>query len=83
MDIIVNSLNYKIDEQGNTISVAVSFQGSDSNFDNLSTTLNLASTDLTDGKTFDDLSKKDIVSVGRNKLAKLTAVTTDSTSTAA
>ncbi|WP_311408622.1 hypothetical protein [Liquorilactobacillus uvarum] len=83
MDIILNSLNYKFDNDGNTVSIAVSFQGSGSNFDNLNATLNLTSADLSDGKTFDDLSKKDIVSVGRNKLAKLTAVTTDSTSTTA
>ncbi|WP_311408384.1 hypothetical protein [Liquorilactobacillus uvarum] len=82
MDIIVTNLNYKLDK-GNTVSIGVSFQGSDSDFDNLNATLNLTSADLSGGKTFDDLSKKDIASIGRNKLAKLTAITTDSTSTTA
>lgn len=74
MTITLNRLAYQFGTDNNTSSVSVGLSGSqDSN--SISASLQINSTDLPDGKTFDDMSKKDFESLAKSMLAKLTAVT--------
>lgn len=73
MDIKVTALSYSFDNEGNTTSVTVSLSGQGgANY--LTANMAVAAEDLTEGQTFDDLTKKDITTIARDKLAKSTAV---------
>lgn len=76
MEIKMNNLNYNFDNQGNTSSINVSFSGSEgSNF--VSATMVVTSNDLPQGTTsLDDLNRKQVQQIGRDKLAKSTALIT-------
>ncbi|MDA5386947.1 hypothetical protein [Loigolactobacillus backii] len=67
----VNSIAYNLDAStSETTSVAVSFQGYNNDRETLNLTVNLASTDLTDldeGTALDDLSRKQIEALARQK----------------
>jgi hypothetical protein len=73
MEIKLNRLSYQIDNDGNTSGVSVGLNGSDSG-DAVSATLQITSTDLATGKTFDDMTKADFETLAKTKLANLTAV---------
>ena len=74
MKITLNRLAYQFGADGTTSSVSVGLSGSqDSN--SISASLQINATDLPDGKTFDDMAKKDFESIAKSMLAKLTAVT--------
>lgn len=73
MEIKLNRLSYQIDNDGNTSGVSVGLNGSDSG-NAVSATLQITSTDLVTGKTFDDMTKADFETLAKAKLASLTAV---------
>lgn len=74
MNILITSINYKIDKDGNTSGVNTSFTGIE-NGATISANVPLLADDLTEGETFDDLTRKQIEALGRKKLAKLTEYT--------
>lgn len=76
MEIKMSNLNYNFDNNGNTSSINISFSGNEgSNF--VSATMVVTPDDLPQGVTsLDDLNRKQVMSLGREKLAKYTALTT-------
>ena len=76
MEIKMNNLNYNFDNNGNTSSINISFSGNDgSNY--VSATMVVTSDDLPQGVTsLDDLNRKQVLNLGREKLAKYTALPT-------
>lgn len=75
MNLILTSLNYTLDSEGNTTRVTASLQGSvEGKADYLSSTISLAKEDLPDGTTFDDMTKKQLQALAHKKLAAYTAV---------
>lgn len=74
MTITLNRLAYQFGTDNATLSVSVGLSGSqDSN--SISASIQINSTDLPDGKTFDDMTKADFETLAKSMLAKLTAVT--------
>ncbi|GED82645.1 hypothetical protein [Latilactobacillus curvatus] len=73
MDIRTTSLSYNFDSEGNTTSVTVSLSGQGGS-DYINANMAVTAEDLTKDQTFDDLTKKDITTIARAKLAKATAV---------
>lgn len=74
MDIKTNRLAYQFDDQGNTESVQIAFNGNETpNY--INATIQIDKDSLADGQTFDDLSKKEIETLGRKKLAQLAEYT--------
>lgn len=74
MTITLNRLAYQFGTDGSTTGVQVGLSGSQDG-NSISASLQINSTDLPDGKTFDDMAKKDFESLAKSMLAKLTAVT--------
>lgn len=74
MEIKMSNLNYNFDNNGNTSSINISFSGNDgSNY--VSATMVVTTDDLPQGvNTLDDLNRKQVLSLGREKLAKYTAL---------
>lgn len=73
MDIKLKNLEYAFDEDGNTTNISVSFNGYQDR-QSISAVVLLEAADLPEGKGYDDLTKKDITSLGRAKLSNLVAV---------
>lgn len=73
MDIKLNRLSYQFDNNGNTSGISVGLNGSN-NGDAVSATLQITSSDLATGKTFDDMTKSDFETLAKTKLAGFTAV---------
>lgn len=74
MTITLNRLAYQFGTDNGTSSVSVGLSGSqDSN--SISASIQINSTDLPDGKTFDDMTKADFETLAKSMFAKLTAVT--------
>lgn len=74
MTITLNRLAYQFGTDGSTTGVQVGLSGSQDG-NSISASLQINSTDLPDGKTFDDMVKKDFELLAKSMLAKLTAVT--------
>lgn len=70
----MSNLNYNFDNNGNTSSINISFSGNEgSNFVNA--TMVVTPDDLPQGVTsLDDLNRKQVMNLGREKLAKYTAL---------
>ena len=70
----MSNLNYNFDNNGNTSSINISFSGNEgSNF--VSATMVVTPDDLPQGVTsLDDLNRKQVMNLGREKLAKYTAL---------
>lgn len=76
MEIKMSNLNYNFDNNGNTSSINISFSGNDSS-NYVNATMVVDSKDLPQGvNSLDDLNRKQVQQLGREKLAKLTALTT-------
>lgn len=73
MKINVTSLNYKFNTEGTTEAVTVGLNGYD-NENTLSTTLTISDSDVSD-KTLDDVTRKELETIAKKKLAELTKVT--------
>lgn len=66
----LTNLNYRFDGEGNTTGVTLGFDLSqDSNY--MSGAITLSGTDLPNGQSFDDLSKKDFLKIADVKLVKM------------
>ena len=76
MEIKMSNLNYNFDNNGNTSSINISFSGNEgTNF--ISATMVVTPDDLPQGvDTLDDLNRKQVQELGREKLAKYTALAT-------
>ncbi|MDN2452516.1 hypothetical protein [Lactobacillus sp. UCMA15818] len=74
MTITLNRLAYQFGTDNATTSVQVGLSGSQDG-NSISASLQINSTDLPDGKTFDDMTKADFETLAKSMLAKLTAVT--------
>lgn len=72
----MTSLSYTFNsDDGSIQSISTGFQGNDGKFSNVSASIVISQEDLPEGKTFDNLTRADIAQIGKQKLAKLTAVT--------
>lgn len=80
LDIKLTGINYRIDENGNTTEVGASFSGY-ANGENVNANMVISAADLEEGTTLDDLSRKQIEAAGRKKLADITVVKSETTTT--
>lgn len=67
MEIKVNNLSYSLDDTGTTTNISVGLNGQDG-ASYFNSTVNITAEDLTDGVTFDDLTKKSITEIALAKL---------------
>lgn len=75
MNLILTSLNYNLDSEGNTTSVTANLQGSvEGKADYLNARISMAKEDLPEGSSFDDMTKKQLQVLARTKLAAYTVV---------
>ena len=68
MDTKVTTISYNLDNTGVTQSITVVIAGYE-NKESLTATVIIIQTDLATGKTFDDLTRKEIESIARGKAA--------------
>lgn len=68
LDIKLTGINYRIDEDGNTTEVGTTFSGY-GNGENVNASMVISTSDLDEGTSLDDLSRKQIEAAGRKKLA--------------
>ena len=75
MNVILTSLNYNFDADGNTTGVTASLQGNvEGKADYLNARISMAKEDLPEGSGFDDMTKKQLQALACTKLAAYTAV---------
>lgn len=73
MDINTTRLAYQFDNEGQTESVQIAFNGSmGANY--INATIEIKQDELDSGQFFDDLTKKEIETIGRKKLSDITVV---------
>mgnify|MGYP000849554357 CR=1 FL=1 len=65
MKLTLTKFSYNFDNDGSTSSVECGFQGFDSG-NNMNCTVRVTKSDLTEGLTFDGITKKDAESIARN-----------------
>lgn len=75
MDIKVTNINYRIDDEGNTTEIGTTFSGY-SGGQSVNANMTLATADLDEGASLDDLTRKQIETLGRKKLADAVSVAT-------
>lgn len=80
LEIKLTGINYRIDEDGNTTEVGTSFSGY-ANGENVNANMVISAADLEESTTLDDLSRKQIEAAGRKKLADITVVKSETTTT--
>lgn len=68
METKVTTISYNLDDQGNAQSITVVIAGY-KNKESLSATVIVVDADLAEGKTFDDMTRKEIESIARGKTA--------------
>lgn len=73
MKINLSNLNYKFNAEGTTESITVGLNGYDET-NTLTSTLAIVASDVSD-KTLDDLTRKELETIAKKKLAELTKVT--------
>lgn len=75
MDLRISNVEPKYENQKTTGEiVSVNGYANDSSGDYVNARLTLVSSDLTDGKAFDDLTSKDLSALAKKKLAAYTAM---------
>ena len=67
MNIYRNRLSYDFDSQGNTIDAMVGFNGMNDQGETTMATIKVTKEMLGDGKTFDNVSNKDITELAKQK----------------
>lgn len=67
MNIYRNRLSYDFDSQGNTIAAMVGFNGMNDQGETAMATIKITKEMLGDGKTFDNVSNKDITELAKQK----------------
>lgn len=67
MNIYRNRLSYDFDSQGNTIDAMVGFNGMNDQGETAMATIKITKEMLGDGKTFDNVSNKDITELAKKK----------------
>lgn len=67
MNIYRNRLSYDFDSQGNTIDAMVGFNGMNDQGETTMATIKVTQDMLGDGKTFDNVSNKDITELAKQK----------------
>lgn len=67
MNIYRNRLSYDFDSQGNTITAMVGFNGMNDQGETAMATIKITKEMLGDGKTFDNVSNKDITELAKQK----------------
>lgn len=67
MNIYRNRLSYDFDSQGNTIDAMVGFSGLNDQGETTMATIKVTQDMLGDGKTFDNVSNKDITELAKQK----------------
>lgn len=67
MNIYRNRLSYDFDSQGNTIDAMVGFNGMNDQGETAMATIKITKGMLGDGKTFDNVSNKDITELAKQK----------------
>lgn len=72
MKINLSNLNYKFNAEGTTESITVGLNGYDET-NTLTSTLAIIASDVSD-KTLDDLTRKELETIAKKKLAELTKV---------
>lgn len=79
MEINITKISYDIDENEVTTDIPVELGGNNSDGQYISARLFIKTTDLAEGKTLDDLTKNDIVTLAKSKLIKEVTPTTTTT----
>lgn len=75
MTFVLTGLNYTLDTEGNTTDVTANLRGTvEGKADFLSATISMTKEDLSDGTSFDDMTKKQLQALARTKLAAYTVV---------
>lgn len=74
MEIKTTSLSYNFDDNGVTASVQTSLSGNDGKGSYINANLRILDEELEDGKTFDDMTRKKLDTLFRQKLANMTKV---------
>lgn len=69
MKLTLTKFSYNFDNDGSTSSVECGFQGFDSG-NGMNCTVRVLQSDLTEGLTFDDITKKDAESIARSMASK-------------
>ena len=69
MKLILKTFSYNFDDTGATVSVDCGFQGFDSG-NSMTCTVRVTSSDLTEGLSFDDITKTDAEKIARVIAAK-------------
>ena len=69
MELTLKTFSYNFDDKGNTTSVDCGFQGFDSG-NSMTCTVRILQSDLTNGVTFDSITKKDAESIARSMASK-------------
>lgn len=67
MNIYRNRLSYDFDSQGNTIDAMVGFNGLNDTGETVMATIKVTKEMLGEGKTFDDVSNKEITELAKQK----------------
>lgn len=71
MNIKLSSLNYNFNDEGETNGISVTFTGNEPNGGNyISANISITAEDLGE-KNFDDITRKEIESLGKAKLVRL------------
>lgn len=78
MNIYRNRLSYDFDSQGHTLDAMVGFSGMNDQGETAMATIKITKEMLGDGKTFDDVSNKEITELANRKWAQY--IQTESTS---
>ena len=73
LDIKITNINYNIDDDGNTRQIGTTFSGYEGS-ESVNANIPVTEEDLEKDVTFDDLTRKQIETIGRKKLAEITAV---------
>ncbi|GBG94654.1 hypothetical protein LFYK43_11130 [Ligilactobacillus salitolerans] len=73
MDIKITNINYRIDGDGNTSAIASTFSGY-ANSESVNANVELQADMMPEGKTLDDLTRKEIESLSRDRLSELVKV---------
>lgn len=75
LEIKLTAINYCLDDNGNAAEISTTFSGYGSG-ENVNASMVLSASDLEEGTTLDDLSRKQIEAAGRKKLADAVVVQT-------
>lgn len=73
MEIKITNINYRIDDNGATSAIAATFSGYESS-ESVNANVELQANMMSEDKTLDDLTRKEIEALSRDRLSELVKV---------